>query len=111
MNLGAIFLHIASFQSQLADFLESVLFVYTLCILGWIVVSLIFSLGMRVPYSRVMNAILDFLRDVSEPYLRVFRKMFARFGLRAGPLDFSPIVALLVLQFGGTFLVKVVQSV
>ena len=50
-----------------------------------------------MPYSRPLNAVLDFLRDVTEPYLRIFR----RCGLRFGPLDLSPIVAILVLQIGG----------
>ena len=36
---------------------------------------LIFSLGVRVPYSRWSDAVLDFLRDVSEPYLRIFRPL------------------------------------
>ena len=37
--------------------------------------SLVFSLGVRVPYYRVVNAVLDFLRDVVEPYLRLFRRL------------------------------------
>ena len=39
----------------------------------------------------------DFLRDVSEPYLRIFRRL----PLRIGPLDLSPIVAILVLRIVG----------
>jgi YggT family protein len=54
----------------------------------------VFSLGARVPYNRVFSAVMDFLRDVSEPFLRIFRRL----GLRAGPIDFSPIVALIVLR-------------
>jgi YggT family protein len=46
-----------------------------------------------VPYSRPLNAVLDFLRDIVEPYLRVFRKL----GLQIGPLDLSPMVAIFVL--------------
>ena len=46
---------------------------------------------MRVPYSRPLNAVLDFLRDVTNPYLRLFRRL----GLQFGPIDFSPIVAIL----------------
>ena len=47
---------------------------------------------------------LDFLRDVSEPYLRIFR----RFGLRIGPIDFSPIIAILVLRIGGGLIVSLI---
>ena len=59
-----------------------------------------------VPFSPALNAVLDFLRDVSEPWLRIFRRL----GLRVGPLDLSPIVALLVLQYGGGFLINLLHG-
>jgi YggT family protein len=90
---------------QLAEFLRALLLVYTLCIVGWIVLSLIFSLGVRVPYNRVVNAVMDFLRDVSEPFLRLFRRL----PLRVGPLDLTPMVAIIVLQVGGGLLIAVID--
>jgi YggT family protein len=57
-----------------------------------------------VPYNRFFSAILDFLRDVSEPYLRIFRKL----PLRIGAFDLSPIVALLVLRFVGGIVVSLI---
>ena len=48
---------------------------------------------------------LDFLRDVTNPYLRIFRRL----GLQFGPIDFSPIVAILVLQFGGGLIVNLIH--
>jgi len=91
-------------RSQVAEFLEALLLVYTLCIIGWVIASLVFSLGARVPYSRPVSAVLDFLRDVSEPFLRIFRRL----GLRIGPFDLSPMVAILVLQIGGGILVGLI---
>jgi YggT family protein len=91
-------------RSEIAQFLDALLLVYVICIIGWIVLSLVFSLGARVPYNRYLNAVMDFLRDVSEPYLRIFRRL----GLRIGPLDLSPIVAILVLQIGGGILVSLI---
>jgi YggT family protein len=69
------------------------------------VTSFVFALGARVPYSRPLNAILDFLRDVSEPYLRIFRRL----PLRVGPLDLSPIVAIFVLQIVGGIVVSLID--
>jgi uncharacterized protein YggT (Ycf19 family) len=92
-------------REKIADFLSTLIGVYTLCIIAWIVVSLVFSLGARIPYNRVVNAVLDFLRDVSEPYLRIFRRL----GLRIGPLDLSPIVAILVLQIVGGLIVGIIR--
>jgi YggT family protein len=92
-------------REQIAEFLNALIWVYTLCIIAWIVASFVFSMGARVPYSRPLNAILDFLRDVSEPFLRIFRRL----GLRIGPLDLSPIVALLVLRIVGGIVVGLID--
>jgi YggT family protein len=91
-------------RQDIANFLSALFWVYTLCIFGYIVTSLIFSFGLRVPYSRPINAVLDFLRDVSEPFLRIFRRL----GLRIGPLDLSPIVAIFVLGIVGRLVVGAV---
>ena len=93
-------------REKIADFLSTLIGVYTVCIFAWIVVSLVFSLGARIPYNRFLNAVLDFLRDVSEPYLRIFRRL----GLRIGPLDLSPIVAILALQILGGILIEVIRG-
>lgn len=89
---------------DVADYLSALIDVYSLLIVIYIVVSLILSLGARVPYSRFTDRLLKFLRDVCEPYLRLFR----RFIPPIGPLDISPIVALLVLQIGGGLVVDII---
>lgn len=89
-----------------ANFLAALVTVYSLMIFAYVLLSLIFSFGVRVPYSRWSDAVLGFLRDVCEPYLRIFR----RFIPMIGPLDISPIVALLVLQIVGNFVVSAVHG-
>jgi YggT family protein len=89
-----------------ADFLAALVTVYSLMIFAYVLVSLIFSFGVRVPYSRWSDAVLGFLRDVCEPYLRIFR----RFIPMIGPLDISPIVGLLVLQIVGNIVVSAVHG-
>ena len=91
-------------RADIADFLSALFDVYSLLLIGWIIVSFVFSLGVRVPYSRPVNAVLDFLRDVTEPYLRIFRRL----GLQFGPFDFSPIVAIFVLNIVGRLVVSLV---
>ena len=92
-------------RQQIADFVSALIWVYTIIIIAWIVASFIFALGARVPYSRPLNAVLDFLRDVSEPYLRIFRRL----PLRIGPLDLSPIVAIFVLRIVGAIVVSAIS--
>jgi YggT family protein len=91
-------------RKQIADFLSALIWVYTVLIIAWIVVSFVFSFGVRVPYSRPLNAVLDFLRDVTEPYLRVFRRL----PLRIGPMDLSPIVAIIALRVVGGLIVGLI---
>jgi YggT family protein len=91
-------------RQDIADFLSALLTVYTLIIFASIIVSWVFSFGVRVPYSRPLNAVLDFLRDVTNPYLRIFRRL----GLQFGPIDFSAIVGILALQIGGKIIVGLI---
>jgi YggT family protein len=91
-------------RQDIADFVNALFNVYSLIIIAWIVISFVFSLGARVPYNRVFSAVMDFLRDVSEPFLRIFRRL----GLRVGPIDFSPIVALIVLRIAQSIIVGLI---
>jgi YggT family protein len=92
-------------RQDIADFLSALLWVYTLCIFAYIVMSLVFSFGLRMPYSRPLNAVMDFLRDVSEPLLRIFRRL----PLQIGPLDLSPIVAIFVLGIVGRLVISAIS--
>jgi uncharacterized protein YggT (Ycf19 family) len=97
---------VASTRTEIADFLNALLWVYVICIIAYVVMQLVLSLGARIPYSTWTRAIMDFLSDVSEPFLRIFRRL----GLQIGPLDLSPIVAILVLQIVGGLIVKLVRG-
>jgi YggT family protein len=103
VELGLVFA--ADVRTEVADFVSALLFVYSLVLVGWIVVSLVLSLGLRPPYNRAVRGTLDFLHDTAEPFLRIFRRL----GLQIGPLDLSPIVALIVLRLVGGVLVGVID--
>jgi YggT family protein len=85
---------LASVRTEVAGYLSTLIYVYTLLIVLYIVTQLLFAFGVRPPYSRASDAILTFLRDVCEPYLRIFRRVIPM----VGAFDFSPIVAILVLS-------------
>jgi YggT family protein len=90
---------------EVANFLAALIDVYTLLIFAYIVSQLVLQFA-RPSYSRALDAVLGFLRDVCEPYLRIFR----RFIPPIGPFDLSPIVAILVLRIVGGILVNAVAS-
>jgi YggT family protein len=86
-------LPIATARVQIAQYLSTLIYVYTLLILAHIVLNWLFAFGLRPPYSRAGSAVIGFLRDVCEPFLRIFRRILPSFGA----FDFSPIVAIIVL--------------
>jgi uncharacterized protein YggT (Ycf19 family) len=96
----------ATARSQIAQYVQDVIWVYSVLIFAYVIMSMALSLGLRIPYSRWSNAVLGFLRDVSEPYLRIFR----RFLPMAGGIDFSPLIGLLVLNFVGNLVVRLIQG-
>jgi YggT family protein len=97
---------LASVRTEIADYLSTLIYVYTLLIILHIVVQLLFAFGVKPPYSRASDAVLTFLRDVCEPYLRIFR----RFIPMVGSFDFSPIVAIIVLSLVGSLLVSLIHG-
>jgi YggT family protein len=93
---------LASARGEIAGYLSTLIYVYTLLIIAYIVIQLLFAFGMRPPYSRASDAVLSFLRDVCEPYLRVFRRVIPQIGA----FDFSPIVAIFVLSIVNVVIVE-----
>ena len=84
---------LASARTEIAGYLSTLIYVYILIIILYIVVQLLFSVGVRPPYSRASDRVLGFLHDVCEPFLRIFRRWLPQFG----GLDLSPMIAIFTL--------------
>lgn len=93
---------IATVRAEIANYISTLIYVYTLLIILYIVMQLLFAFGVRPPYSRWSDAIMTFLRDVCEPFLRIFRRVIPR----VGPFDFSPVIAILVLELVNSIVVQ-----
>jgi YggT family protein len=104
MGLAAFVL--AAVRDDIAGYVSAVITVYTLLIIAYILSSMFFAFGGRVPYARWSSAVLGFLRDVCEPYLAVFR----RFIPPLGPIDLSPIIAIILLRIVGGIVVGLIQG-
>jgi YggT family protein len=88
MGATAIFSLLADAITSVENFVDVFVSVYSLVILLYIISS-----WLRLPYSPWLNRIQRFLYDVSEPYLRIFRRLLPSMG----PLDLSPLIGLIVL--------------
>ncbi|MEA2256895.1 MAG: YggT family protein, partial [Solirubrobacteraceae bacterium] len=55
---------LAAIRNDVATYVKALAEVYTILIIAYILSSLYFAFGGRVPYSRWSSALLGFLRDV-----------------------------------------------
>ena len=92
-------------RNDVADYVRAVFLVNIVLLFIHILLSMLFSFGMRMPYARWTDAVLNFLRDVCEPYLRLFR----RFIRPMGAIDLSPLVAIIVLYIVRTVVVSIIS--
>jgi YggT family protein len=97
---------LASVRGEIANYVDVLAWVYTVTIILYILTQWIFASGLRIPYSRVSNALLTFLHDVCVPFLRIFRRILPSFG----GLDFSPIVAIIVVQVAGRLIASAIRG-
>jgi YggT family protein len=92
-------------RGDIANYVAALFRVYSLLVLAYIVLSLVYAFG-KVPYSRALNVVFEFLREVADPLLRPFRRILPNMG----PFDFSPILALLALGIIGSIVVRLIRG-
>jgi YggT family protein len=73
-------------SDQVRTFLLIAINIYALLIIIWVITSWV-----RLPYS--LRQVQQFLNDVCEPYIRIWRRILPSMG----GLDLSPMVALVAL--------------
>jgi YggT family protein len=80
-------------RADVADYVETLALVYLVLIFIRIIMSWI----PRMPYNRYLSAVLNFVSEVTDPYLNLFRRVLPPVRLGPGALDLSPIIATFVL--------------
>jgi YggT family protein len=80
-------------RNDIANYVSALFYVYIIILFIYVLLNMALSLGARTPYSRWWDAVLNFLRDVSEPYLRIFRRIIPPMGM----FDLSPMIGMIVL--------------
>jgi YggT family protein len=99
-------LTLALTRVDIANYVDALFTVYIVLIFLYILLNLLFSFGLRLPYARWSEAVMKFLRDVCEPYLRIFRRFIPPLGM----FDLSPIVAIIVLYFVRALVVRLISG-
>jgi YggT family protein len=85
--------YLAISRGDVADYVNTLAIVYLVLIF----IQILTSWVPRMPYNRYLAAFLQFVSDVTNPYLNIFRRFMPMVRLGPGALDLSPIVATIVL--------------
>jgi YggT family protein len=93
-------------RDDVAGYVLTLTYVY----FALIFIRIIMSWIPRIPYNRVLDAVLGFVRDVTDPYLNLFRRILPPVRLGPGALDLSPIVATLVLLVVGQIVASAIAA-
>jgi len=101
MGVTATVMLLGDAVTKAETFVNVFVTVYTLIILVYIITS-----WLRLPYSSWLNRIQRFLYDVAEPYIRLFRRVLPPMG----PLDLSPMVAVIALWVLDRVLITVLEQ-
>jgi YggT family protein len=80
-------------RGDVADYVSALFIVYIILIFARILISFL----PRVPYSRPLRAVLDFVTETTDPYLNFFRRFLPPVGGGGFALDLSPMVGIIVL--------------
>ena len=93
-------------RGDIANYVQALFLVYILLIFVYILLNMMFSLGLRPPYTRWVDAVMNFLRDVCEPYLRLFRRFIPPIGM----FDLTPMIAIILLYIVETLVVNAIRG-
>jgi YggT family protein len=99
-------LALASARVDIANYVGDVFGVYIAMILIYILANLVFAFGLKPGYSRSLDAVLGFLREVCDPYLRIFRRLIPGMGV----MDFSPIIGIILLGVVSSLVVGLIRG-
>ncbi len=93
-------------RDDVADYLDTLILVYVVLIFVQIIVSFV----PRMPYNRFLAAFLNFVGDVVNPYLNLFRRFLPPVRLGPGALDLSPMVGTFVLFIVGGIVTGLIRG-
>ena len=80
-------------RADIASYVDALFLVYLILIFARILLSWI----PRIPYNPILSGIVNFIHEVTDPYLNLFRRILPPVGGGGFALDLSPIIAVFVL--------------
>lgn len=93
-------------RGDVADYVAALFLVYVILIFARIVISFV----PRMPYRPWLRAVLDFITEMTDPYLNFFRRFLPPIGGGGFALDLSPIIGLVVLFVAEAIVVGLIRG-
>ncbi|MGH2962905.1 MAG: YggT family protein [Solirubrobacterales bacterium] len=93
-------------RNEIADYVSALFLVYLILIFARVLLSWI----PRIPYNPYLRAVIDFIHQVTDPYLNLFRRFLPPLGGRGFALDLSPILAIILLLVAQAVVVGLIRG-
>jgi len=93
-------------RNDVADYVSALFLVYLILIFIRIVASFI----PRMPYRPWLKATLDFVHEVTDPYLNFFRRFLPPMGGGGFALDLSPMIGVFLLIVAEAIVVGLIRG-
>ena len=87
---------------SLVNVLDTVLYLFQLSLVIYIVISLLIQFGIVNPYSSIISLVQNSLSQIHEPILNIVRRYIPNLGT----IDISPIIVYLGLWFIKSLLIE-----
>jgi YggT family protein len=93
-------------RTDIADYVRTFVYVYV----ALIFIRILMSYMPRIPYNRVLDVFLTFVRDVVDPYLNLFRRVLPMARIGPAAIDLSPMVGTFVLLIAGSIVASAIAA-
>lgn len=92
-------------RADVANYVSALFLVYLILIFARILLSWI----PRMPYNPALSAVVNFIHEVTDPYLNLFRRVLPPVGGGGFAFDLSPMIATFVLIIVWQVVVAAIQ--
>lgn len=93
-------------RNDFADYVGALFLVYTILVL----LNVLISWVPRMPANRALRATFDFVKETTDPFLNVFRRVIPPVGGGGFAIDLSPMIAIVVLAIVGKIVVRLIEG-
>jgi YggT family protein len=97
---------LASTRDDIAGYVETLVIVYVILIF----IRVIMSYFTRIPYNMTLDKVLTFVRDVTDPYLNLWRRILPMAKIGPAAIDLSPMVGTIVLILVGNIVAGLIAG-